>query len=271
MSEELVLKHTEDGVTTLTMNLPRRLNGWTMPMLKAVQAALADAGSDPNTAAVILTGAGEYYSAGVNLGALPMGMPKKLHAYIVKNNQAIFDAFLDFDKPILIAVNGPAIGAVVTSATLCDGIIASERATFSTPFARLGVPREGCSSVMFDRLMGDQATRMLDAEGFKPTAAEAKEIGLIQWVVPHEQLLDEAKRIAKGWIAAGQTRSFRGGFTREELKAVNARESIEVATAFLSPPFLMGQYRFLWSKGKRGPALMFLTLRLTRPLWGLLL
>ena len=64
--------------------------------------------------------------------------PQKLHDYILKNNAAIFEAFIDFPKPLMIAANGPAIGACVTSATLCDAIIASEKATFSTPFAKLG-------------------------------------------------------------------------------------------------------------------------------------
>ena len=64
--------------------------------------------------------------------------PQKLHDFIVKNNAAIFDAFIDFPKPLMVAANGPAIGACVTSATLCDAIIASEKATFSTPFAKLG-------------------------------------------------------------------------------------------------------------------------------------
>ena len=86
-----------------------------------------------------------------------------------------------FEKPIVAAVNGPAIGAVVTSATLCDAIVASDKATFSTPFAKLGVPPEGCSSVQFERLMGpDNAARMLFEEGWRPTAAEALEAGLVQ-------------------------------------------------------------------------------------------
>ncbi|MEM9463191.1 MAG: enoyl-CoA hydratase/isomerase family protein [Myxococcota bacterium] len=272
MSAKLVLSNTVDGITTLTMNNPSRLNGWTMEMMTALFDALRTAANDDATKVAILTGADPYYCAGVNLGAtLTLDHPKKLHAFIVERNQALFDAFIEFPKPILIAANGPAIGACVTSATLCNGIIASHKATFSTPFAALGIPPEGCSSEVFPRLLGDAANRMLGEEGYKPTAAEAKEIGLVSWVVPHETLLDEAHRIAQEWIENGETRRYPAGMTREQLLAVNARESVELATAFLSPPFLMGQFKFLWSKKKRPPALMFLTLRATHPLWSRLL
>lgn len=268
----LVLRTSLNRVTTLTMNLPARLNGWTLEMMEALRAALRAAAEDEQTRVVVLTGADPYYCAGVNLGAtIRLGHPRTLHAAIVEHNRALFDMFLDFPKPILIAANGPAIGASVTSATLCDGIIASERATFSTPFAALGVPAEGCSSVLFPRLLGEAAAaRMLGAEGWKPTGAEAVEVGLVQRVVPHASLLAEAQALAESWVAAGATRSFRGGATREELKAVNAAESVRVADAFLSRPFLKGQFRFLWRKKKRGPALTFLAMWLTQPVWSAL-
>ena len=69
--------------------------------------------------------------------------PQKLHDFIHDNNAAIFNAFIEFPKPLMVAANGPAIGACVTSATLCDAIIASEKATFTTPFARLGNVKRG--------------------------------------------------------------------------------------------------------------------------------
>ena len=264
-----ILTHKNDGVTTLTMNTPARLNGWTMKMMNALKEAFRVAALDDETNVVILTGADPYYCAGVNLSAtLRLGHPRKLHAMIVAQNQALFDMFLDFPKPLLIAVNGPAIGASVTSATLCDGIIASEKATFSTPFAALGVTPEGCSSIHFAQLMGPaNAERMLGKEGWKPTAVEALEAGLIQWVAPHDELLAEASRIAQEWIASGVTRSFRGENGREKLKAVNASESQALADAFLSAPFIRAQFRFLWSRKKWAPALMFLTMLISRPLW----
>lgn len=273
MPNDLLLVDTRDGVTTLTFNHPRRLNGWTAPMLEALLETLPRIGQDDVTKAIVITGSGRYYSAGVNLGgALKLDHPKRLHAFIVQHNQAIFDAFLDLDKPILVAANGPTIGAPVTSATLCDAIVASERATFSTPFAKLGVTPEGCSSVHLPRLIGaDNAQRMLGPEGWTPTAAEALEVGLVDEVVPHDALMERAQAIAAGWVAEGRGRSFRAGSTRAELKAVNAKESQQLADAFLSAPFLKGQMRFLWSKKKRGPAVMFAGLWLSSPVWRLLL
>ena len=268
-----ILTQKREGVTTLMMNTPARLNGWTQRMMDALRAGMSAAATDDETRVLVLTGADPYFCAGVNLsGAFALGHPRKMHKTIVQNNEALFNLFLDFPKPMLIAVNGPAIGASVTSATLCDGIIASEKATFSTPFAALGVTPEGCSSVQFARLMGEEsAERMLGKEGWRPSAEEALGAGLIQWVVPHDQLADEAHKIARGWIDEGAKRSFRGGSERDELKAVNARESVDLADAFLGAPFIKAQYKFLSSKKKWGPAAMFLAMLISRPVWSRLL
>ncbi len=274
MSEDsLVVYETTDHVTTLRMNDPRRLNGWTKPMMDALSEAFARAAADEDTRVVILTGTDPYYCAGVNLGAvIELQHPKILHDFIRTQNQSLFDMFLEFPKPILVAANGPAIGASVTTATLCDGIVASEEATFSTPFARLGVPAEGCSSVTFEVMFGaETAQRMLGAEGWKPTGAEAHAIGMAGWVVPHDALMDKAQMIAREWVDEGKNRAYPAGMTRDELMAVNARESVAIADAFLGAAFLKNQYEFLWSKNKRGPAMMFLALWLTRPLWSKLL
>ena len=101
--------------------------------------------------------------------------PRKLHELIRSNNERVFNTFIEFPKPLIVAVNGPAIGSCVTTATLCDAILASEKATFSTPFAALGIPPEGCSSVLFERIMGkDFARKMLD-EGYDNTKTSINE------------------------------------------------------------------------------------------------
>lgn len=273
MPADILLESTTAGVTTLTMNNPRKLNGWTADMMEAMLAALERAAHDEDTRALILTGTDPYYCAGVNLGGtLRMGHPKQLHGMIVERNEGLFNTFLRFPKPIIIAVNGPVIGAAVTSATLCDAIIASHEATFSTPFAALSVPPEGCSSVLFARLMGEEnAARILGEEGWKPSATEAERIGLIDRAVPHDQLLAEAQKLAEQWIAEGRGRIYKGDMEREQLERINARESRQIADAFLGPDFIRGQFRFLWKKKKYQPAMMFLTLLVTRPLWSLML
>jgi enoyl-CoA hydratase/carnithine racemase len=117
----------------------------------------------------------------------------------------------------------------------------------------------------------EAAARMLGVEGWVPSAEEALAAGLVDEVVPHEALLDRAQALAASWIVEGRPRTFRGGAHLADLRAVNARESQALADAFLAPPFLMGQARFLWSRRKLGPALTFLALRATRPAWSLLL
>ena len=121
----LVLRSDSKGVRTLTMNNPRRFNAWTQPMLEALFAEFTAAAEDEATKVVVLTGAGKYYCAGVDLAAILKPMhPQTLHDLIYQKNKLVFDAFLDFPKPIIAAVQG-AIGASVTTATLCDALVMS--------------------------------------------------------------------------------------------------------------------------------------------------
>lgn len=262
-----------DGLLTISLNQPKKLNGWTIPMMEAIKEAFNYANNDDSIKVVILTAKGDYYSAGVDLGrSLKLMHPKKLRQQIIHYNQHLFETFLNLSKPILVAINGPAIGASVTSATLCDAVIAAENATFSTPFAKLGVTPEGCSSIQFPRLIGkENATRLLGKEGWKPNAIEALSIGLIQKVVTKEKLPDEATKIARDWISQQKHRTFLAASQLEELKTINVSESKALADAFFGAAFLRQQARFFWSKKKRLPSLVFLSLWLLRPLWKKLL
>ena len=101
--------------------------------------------------------------------------------------------FIEFPKPIIAAVNGPGIGSGTTAPALCDIILASERATFSTPFANLGVGPEGCASVHFQRILGGETAKRLLEDCWKPTAQEAQDVGLVAEVLPHDDLLTRAQ------------------------------------------------------------------------------
>ena len=112
---------------------------------------------------------------------------------IRESNERCFNVFIEFPKPIIAAVNGPGIGSGTTAPALCDVILASDRATFSTPFSNLGVGPEGCASVHFERMLGrETASRLLD-DCWRPSAQEAEDVGLVSEVVPHDQLLARAQ------------------------------------------------------------------------------
>ena len=103
-TSSLLLKSTENGVTTLTMNNPKRLNGWTGAMMTALRDNFKDASVCDKTKAVILTGADPYYCAGVDLSATIRPMhPQSLYNDIIKHNQGLFEIFLDMPKPIIAA------------------------------------------------------------------------------------------------------------------------------------------------------------------------
>lgn len=195
--------------------------------------------------------------------------PAGLQKIIRENNERVFNIFVSAEKPIIAAVNGPSIGGGTTSPALCDTIIASKKATFSTPFAKLGVKPEGCASIHFERMMGEEAARRMLVDGFKPTAQEALEIGLVEEVVDHDQLQARAQELGEEWVKQGRERKIRGGGSVEEYKKVNTKESEDLTVAFVSKEFLENQYNFLQMKGKhRSGAGLFLWVMIkTRPLW----
>jgi peroxisomal 3,2-trans-enoyl-CoA isomerase len=276
--DQVLTTLSDDGIFVVQMNRPRTLNAWTEPMLREIERSFEKASQASEVKVLILTGGDcQYYCAGVNLSSILKPMhPRKLHGLLRKKNQRLFDMFLEFNKPIIAAVNGPAIGASVTSAALCDAIVASETATFSTPFARLGLPPEGCSSVHFAQIMGkENAERMIGKEGWIVPAREAHEIGLVRSVVPQAELMNASFELARDWIKIGKPRQIgplKGDAeVLEKLKKVNANETIDLADSFFSEKFLEGQRLFLSSRGKTFPASMFMILKLTRPFWKLLL
>lgn len=265
---ELILSSTKNQVTTLQFNNPKKLNAWTVPMFERMFDLLVKHGKDVDTKVLIITGSGPYYCAGANLSEnIKLMHPKTLHNMIVTSNQRVFNHFLDFPKPILVATNGPAIGASVTSAALCDGIVASENSTFWTPFAKLAVPPEGCSSVHFERILGKEAAEKMLDEGWKVTADEAKKIGLVLDVFHQQDLMVKAQELAENWVTEGRTRNIPGGQNIAEYKEINLRESNQLADAFVSYKFLDAQYNFLKSKGKVQDARMFWILKTLQPAW----
>ena len=258
---------TDDGIATLRFDNPDKLNAWSNAMREQLRMALDRARDDERVRAVIVTGTGAYYCAGVDFaGAMRPMHPRALKEMIRSNNYALFDQFISFPKPIFAAVNGPAIGAAVTSASLTDGIIPAPSATFHPPFRALGGVPEGRRPFLFPRLVGAQASRV-PQDGEKVTADDALELGLVVEVVPPDELLAAAERRARAWLAEGKPRANVAEGIVDRLREVNAAESVALADAICDTPFLDAMIRFTRAKKKWGPLAMFGALRLTRPIW----
>eukprot|EP00808_Paulinella_micropora_P031037 g44082.t1 len=217
-----VLTSLRDGIATITFNRPRRCNAWSTPMLQSLFQALQDLASKSEVQAVIITGKGKYYCSGVDFGSnMKPARPTTLIKAAEASNRHLFVVFLDFPKPLIVAFNGPAIGACVTSAVLCDIRIANDTATFLTPFGSLGLPAEGCSSFTFPTLFGKERAEQMLKQNKKLSASEAQEWGLVQEVTSGDKLLERAHTLAKEHVAAGRGRYIREKGWLDKLKQVD--------------------------------------------------
>jgi enoyl-CoA hydratase/carnithine racemase len=272
-------------------------------MIAAMLEALRAFGLDPGVDAIVLTGLGKYYCSGADFSGNITGptLPSTIKRLAADANYALFDAFISCPKPIVAAVNGPAIGGAVTSATLCDVVIASERATFHTPFKQLGVSPEGCSTFNFPRTLGEAGARVMLEEGRRVGAAEALQMGLVSEVVkgataggaatagaggahraplgadeeePHTlqaaldtPLLRRALDLAQARARQPHPRvSAEQAGLLAKLRAVNRSESASLADALTQPAFFDAQYRFALSRGKTGAMAFFWLARRLQPL-----
>lgn len=251
-ANDLVLYSTKNNVTTITMNNPAKFNAWGKSLTDQMRSQFARAATDPDTKVVIYTGTDPYFCSGGSLAEIfaSASSPRGVQRTIQVENENLFNIFIDFPKPVIAAVNGPGVGGGVTGPALCDVTLASDRATFSTPFKQLGVLPEGCSSVHFQRIMGKENARRMLEEGWKPKVEEAKEIGLVSEVVPHDQLLARAQELGEQWAREGRQRRLRGGATVAEYREVNRAESAALAQAFVSEKFMRTQLAMLKKKGK---------------------
>lgn len=238
------IKYTvEDGLAVITMNRPKKFNAITYKMYKEIGEALQQAGQDPKVRVAMLTGAGEYYCSGndlSNFANIPPGGVQQLadEAGVILHD--FVDAFITFPKPLIAAVNGPAVGiAVSAGVALADVVWASSSATFHTPFTALGQSPEACSSVTFPAMVGGPRAAEMLLFGRKITAGEAKEWGMASEVMPADKFaaeaLAKAKQMAKLPPQALQLgKGIMRKFSIEHLKTVNQAEVDLIKTRWVS-------------------------------------
>lgn len=202
MTDPVVIYEELDGVALIRFNRPASRNAWNVPLTRAVIAAVRQANASPSVGAMVITGEGEVYSAGSDFKAPPEpedenGRSPHPASLTMGQGDDNWLKLLIESKPVVVAVNGPAIGLGATHTLAADIRVAAETASFSFPFLRLGAMPECAASALLGRLVGFGRAMDLCLRARQIDAEEALRIGLVTEVFPANALLDGALAIAR--------------------------------------------------------------------------
>jgi enoyl-CoA hydratase/carnithine racemase len=195
--EDLVLRSLSDGVLTMTLNRPDRLNAWTRRMEREYFTALDDADADPAVRAIVVTGAGRGFCPGMDTQSLAKAAATEPTA---PDPRPMTHA-LSVRKPMVAAINGACAGIGLVQALVCDVRFAAPGAKLATAFSRRGLPAEFAASWLLERLVGYGHALDLLLSGRAVTADEALEMGLVNWVVAPGEVLAASQAYASDLAA----------------------------------------------------------------------
>ena len=191
---------TENRIALITLNRPDNLNAWTITMKNELIQALDLADHDDSARAIIVTGAGRAFCAGADLSAGRFSENQKDGEKPVLHRDTAGQATLkmfDIKKPIIAAINGPAVGVGITMTLAMDIRIASDNITkLGFVFNRRGILPEGCSTYFLPRIVGISLASELVLTGRLFSSMEAFEMGIVSRVVAPEKLMDTAREVA---------------------------------------------------------------------------
>jgi len=217
---------TRDGaVATVTLNRPDRLNALDRSTRWDLIGALRDVGADPAVRAVVLTGTGRAFCVGQDLAAVE----ELDHAdeTVAGSYNPIAQTIADMRKPVVAAVNGLAVGAGMGLALACDLRIAADTASFACAFGKVGLVPDTAVSWYLVRELGYARAFWLAVSGRSVPASEAHALGLLNEVVPAEELADRARDLAE-LLASGPAHAL--ALTKRQFRAVT-EVSFEAALA----------------------------------------
>jgi peroxisomal 3,2-trans-enoyl-CoA isomerase len=236
-------------LTIIEFTRPDRLNSFIEAQYQELSQTLYALNKREDVSVVLLTGKGKFYSSGHDLATQANEMTKVMtegadlesfcREMIKRNAHALIAAFIDFEKPLIIGCNGPAVGVAATTLCLADIVYCTESSTFNTPFMQFAFCAEGCSSLLFPAIMGFSKANELLLLGKKIDAREAKDSGLVADVFPdnvfHQEVLDRARTMARfPPNALRDTKGLTRAIYKDQLHETNNRELELLVHRFMS-------------------------------------
>ena len=203
-TSDIILVDISENIATVTLNRPEKLNALSGEMMEGLVPVIEGLAEEKAVRCVVVTGAGRGFCAGGDIAGMASGetLPKEDPVARLRRNEEASRLLHEMPKPTIAMVNGPAAGAGLSIALACDIRIAGESARFGTAFVRIGFSGDFGGTWMLQRLVGPAKARELYFTGDLIDAGEAERIGMVNHVVPDDQLADEtralAERIAKG-------------------------------------------------------------------------
>jgi 2-(1,2-epoxy-1,2-dihydrophenyl)acetyl-CoA isomerase len=254
MAYEQLIVDVQDSVATVRMNNPERLNALSDVMTRELIGALGDMGGDASVRAIVLTGAGRAFSAGADLAALQepylSGRRPKLSPILLDGYNKLIPLLTDGPKPVIAAVNGVAAGAGVSVALACDLRVASEAASFTMAFVKIGLIPDSGATYLLPRTVGMAKALELALLSDRLDAAAAERAGLVHRVVPADSLMSEAHALAARLAemptaAIGMTKRAFNEASRLSLSEAMDREAVLQDEAAATDDHLEGVLAFL--------------------------
>jgi len=205
--DEAVLHETADGIARITLNSPKTANAIAPDQRDRIIELLARADGDPDVRVVVLAATGRYFCAGANVGHIGAAGTADKHVgtamrRIMGGAQRLIAAALDCGKPVIAAVQGPAAGLGAHLAFACDLVVAADGATFIEVFVRRGLVVDAGGAYLLPRRIGLQKAKELAFLGDALDAREAHRLGLVNRVVPAEDLPEAVDELAQRLAAA---------------------------------------------------------------------
>jgi len=202
-----ILVTKQDGIATVTLNRPDRLNALSEEMYHDIAGHCVALDADDEVRAIVLTGAGRAFCAGGDVGSMGGYDVVTGRKRSQKHRSAVVNLY-NVEKPVIAAVRGPAAGIGFSLALACDLIIASESAYFLAAFKNVGIPPDGGAVFFLTQHLGIARAKDIAYTARKVPAREAKDMGLVMKVVPDDRLEAEAQALARE-LAASATYALR--------------------------------------------------------------
>jgi 2-(1,2-epoxy-1,2-dihydrophenyl)acetyl-CoA isomerase len=258
MTYKTLLVTVEDRVATLTLNRPEKLNAFSAGMHADLREALKAAAADTGVRAVVLTGAGRAFSSGQDLTEdLPRHPDGRfdLSGPLMRDYNPLVETLMAYPKPVIAAVNGPAVGASMNIALACDIVVAARSAYLQEGFAKIALVPDAGGTYILPRLVGVKRALALCLTADRVGADEAERMGLVYKVFDDATFAGEVKALAKK-LADGPAHCFGlikralGASAGNDLAAQLAVEADMQQQAADHPDFVEGVMSFLQ---KRAP------------------